>query len=244
MLKLKTLIEQSGGVVNDIFVMKPGCQLIRTTSNCAGYEELYNLCNIDMTRPEYEQNAEFAARLTYMSFPSEKKSAQQFNEDMVKKYGHLSVYGDYYVTFLLAGITIETVLELVSTSEAKVSRLTTSKTRAMDETFYRIFPDECINEQMTIVKKFILLRNKTKDFIKDREVVNMFNLGIKVGALTFSMSIKDFHKFFIGRLSANNEKEMKEICAIMCDQLHALYPLVIKTSAEYEIMTNHHKYSF
>jgi hypothetical protein len=54
------------------------------------------------------------------------------------------------------------------------------------------------------------------------------------------MSIKDFHKTFIGRLNdrGGNETEVQEICARMAADLHAEYPLVVRSPAEYGAMSN------
>lgn len=237
---LKTLIAETDGVVEGQYVVTPGCKIIRRTANMMSTDKLYDSLNIDDCRPEYEQNAEFASRLTYLSFRSQEGNSEEYNRKLAQDLGHLSVYGDYYVTFLIAGVTIETVLELVAHSEAKVSRLTTSKTKAMSDTLYRVFGDED-----GPIQKFIDLREsyRNSDLFLSQEVYNMFNLGSKVSALTFCMSLKDFHKFFIGRLPQNNECELREIAAIMCNQLHDLYPLVIRDVTYYVGSHNAEKYT-
>ncbi len=57
------------------------------------------------------------------------------------------------------------------------------------------------------------------------------------------MSLKDFHRLFIGRLNnaGGNETEVQEVCGLMCEQLNAEYPLVVRTPAEYSGMTNKDK---
>jgi thymidylate synthase ThyX len=236
---LKTLITETNGVVEGQHVLTPGCKIIRRTANTVFTDKLFDLVNIDDCRPEYEQNAEFASRLTYLSFRKEENNSEEYNRHMVEDLGHLSVYSDYYVTFLIAGVTIETVLELVAHTEAKVSRLTTSKTKAMSETLYRVFGGE-----EEAIKKFTDLRDsyRKSDLFKNREIFNMFNLGTKVSALTFAMNLKDFHKFFIGRLPTNNEVELREIATMMCKQLHELYPLVIRDPSYYIGSNNNEKY--
>lgn len=42
-----------------------------------------------------------------------------------------SVYGGMHATFLITGITSETVTELVAHKEAHIARLTTSNTRSL-----------------------------------------------------------------------------------------------------------------
>ncbi len=236
---LRTLIEYAGGTIHDRFVLKPGCLMTQRTENMANLDALYHNLNIDTNQPKYEQNLEMRSRLTYLSFPNLPNNSQQFNYDMVTKYGHLSVVSDHNVTFLIAGVTIETALELISHTEAKVSRLTTSKTLAMSETFYRVF-----GQEQGAIEDFIQLRQKYLDakVFPNLEIANMFNLGSKVTALTFSMNLKDYHKFFIGRLPTNNEQELREVATIMCQHLHGLYPLVIKAPVDYIKSSNHQKY--
>ena len=69
------------------------------------------------------------------------------------------------------------------------------------------------------------------------------NLGCKATALTYTMSLKDFHKLFIGRLPASgNEHEVRDVCGRMCRLLHGRYPLVIRTPEEYAGMAHGEKY--
>jgi adenylate kinase family enzyme len=53
---------------------------------------------------------------------------------------------DNLLTFLIAGISVETSLELIAHKEASVARLTTSKTNAMNYPFYRIYSDFYLND--------------------------------------------------------------------------------------------------
>jgi len=240
MESLKKMIIMTGGEVDGIFVTKPGCQIINHQQTTTEAAAIFETFNIDIQRPLYEQNAEFNSRLTFFSFKKDVSSSEKFNRDMVEVYKHHSVYGNNYVTFLIAGITIETILELVSTREARVSRLTSSKTKAMSQTLYRIFNEN--ENQKQAINEFVALKNIVKDNFTDQEESNMFNLGLKVGALTFCMNLKDFHTFFIGRMSPNNEKEVIELCELMVNKLRTYYPLIIKEPAFYKKCDNGTKF--
>jgi hypothetical protein len=246
------LVEAAGGLVSEgLFVERPGIMLLAATALTPRSAELFEVMNIDIDRPEYEQLAEFNSRVTYLSFPDERSSgAADFNRRMVKEYGHLSVHSATTATFLIAGVSVETSLELVAHSEAKVARLTSSRTRAMDQTLYRVQGAESDREaQRSLVKEAVAQRtrwlaaNPAPD-LDGREWRNRLNLGAKATALTFTMSIKDFHKTFIGRLSPHGvEAEVAEVCKAMCRALHLRYPLVIEPPEAYFALNNSAKYS-
>ena len=130
--KHKILIEESGGKVQDIFVEEVGVLLTKKPSVSEKALDLFEKLNIDNERPEYEQHAEFNSRLTYLSFKNNKESSKKYNEKMINEYGHRSVYNDEQVTFLIAGCSIETMLEFIAHNEATIARLTSSKTNAQN----------------------------------------------------------------------------------------------------------------
>ena len=71
----------------------------------------------------------------------------------------------------------------------------------------------------------------------------MFNLGMKATAFTFCMTIKDYHKLFIGRIpELGNESDIRLICRKMCNILHELYPKIIHPADYYENINNGEKY--
>lgn len=250
--RLIQLIEATGGIVEERqFVTKPGIVILEKTEVTPEAKTLFDLVNIDTARPEYEQAAEFKSRLTYLSFPEERKPADTFNERMARMYQHLSVHAPTYVTFLLAGISVETSMELIAHNEARVARLTSSKTKAMDETLYRVQGTPAEQEmQQNYLREFIAFRKAGEGRYLPRqtgadalEIWNRLNTGAKATALTYTMNLKDYHKLFIGRIpSAGNEAEVREVCAEMCNKLHTLYPLVIFSPEEYKEMNNGEKY--
>jgi hypothetical protein len=250
--KLIHLIESGGGAVEDgLFVIEPACVLIATHELSPDGQQLLADLHIDRSRPPYEQFAEFNSRITYLSFPrQEGTSSEAYNRDMVEKHQHLSVHGATSGTFLLAGIALETSMELIAHGEAKVARLTSSKTRAMNEPLYRLLGSAEERElQRTFIRAFLELRSQFEEDCQPRatlegnEFFNLLNLGCKATALTYTMSLKDYHKLFIGRLpEAGNEHEVRDICARMCRILHERYPLVIRSPEEYGRTAHGEKY--
>jgi hypothetical protein len=155
---------------------------------------------------------------------------------------------DTRITFLIAGISVETAMELVAHGEASVARLTTSKTKSMDDPMYRIFPQLHGNLVDTKIQKDYLLngiklRNEYKDKNISGEIFNILNSGSKATALTYTMNLSDLHKLFIGRVGFDgNESEMRDVVKSMIEKLNPIYPNIIKTHKEYLEMTNSEKY--
>ena len=245
----KTLINNSGGLVNDIFVEKVGVLLTKKPTLTKEAKQLFDLINIDTLATDSEQHAEFNSRLTYMSFKDKKSSSTEYNRKMIQEYGHRSVYNDEVITFLVAGSGLETMLEFIAHNEATIARLTSSKTKSQNEPLYRLrlknFSEEFINLQKTMIKEMIELRKSNKkDFNeKEEEVFNTLNLGNKAVSFTISMSIKDWHKVLIGRLSGSGvEDELIEIVEIIADKLNSEYPHFFNTKEEYFAMGNAKKY--
>jgi thymidylate synthase ThyX len=192
-----------------------------------------------------EQLAEFNSRLAYLSFRGSKACSRDFNYKIARELGHLSVHASMSATFLLAGVSLETSLELVAHHEAHVARLTSSKTKAMSEPLYRLqgTVDQRAS-QRDAIEKWVKLRShpvacqseeKTASSLSSSlEFDNMLMPGCKATALTYTMNLKDFHKLFTGRLKdQGNETEVQEICMRMCLQLHDCFPLVIRSPDAY-----------
>lgn len=245
MERLKELIIDAGGKVeDDIFVTHIGCMLVQETTATDDFLDLCDKHNIDNV-------AEFNSRICYMSFPK-REPAPSSSTTLLSKLvdlGHLSVFGDVSATFFIAGISDEVLKELVAHTEAKVSRLTSSKTKAMSKTLYRVFGlDEHIEMQKRHIRKFLVQR---EEYVKEMtesghtsiEQENMFNLGMKASCCTFTMNLKDFHKLFIGRLpEPGNEHDIRLVCEMMRAELHRSYPMVIRESEFYLKSSNKAKY--
>lgn len=252
--KMIKLILTAGGELDDTqrFVTKPGVSILNMTQETPHGKEIYSAFNIDTDRADYEQRGEFKSRITYLSFPNEAVNASDYNKKMAQEYQHLSVHSATHIEFLIAGVSIETCLEFVAHGEAKVARLTSSKTKAMDDTLYRLqgTADEQVLQKKLILE-FLQLKRQYEQAHQPRtlssngtEFTNMLNLCCKVNAFTYAMSLKDYHKLFIGRLSTSgNEQEVQEVCTLMCEQLHQQFPLVIRKPNDYYAMNNGVKYA-
>ena len=246
---LVKLVEHTGGKVEDnLFVVEPGCIVINKTEPTHEGNKIFTNFDIN-NQMDYENVGELNARLCYLSFNKLNNKGRQSNiNDRLIDLGHLSIYNDIHVTFLIAGISDEILKEFTAHNEAKVSRLTSSKTKAMTNTLYRLMGNK---EEQEIQKKYIYKFLELRDqYLKETgkkgcnvEYKNMFNLGTKCTAFTFSMSIKDYHKLFIGRMGERgNESDVRLMCAKMCNILQKLYPKVIKDVDYYLGSSNSDKY--
>lgn len=237
----KQMIELANGVVEDIFVLKTGVMITKKSKVTSEAQQLFEAMNLDANRPEYEQHAEFNSRLTYLSFKAQKESAADYNERMIKVYGHRSVYNDEYVTFLVAGCAVETSLEFVAHNEASIARLTSSKTKAQNDPLFKLlgYPNapETVEKQKQMIVQY--LENKAEG----NEWINVLAPGSKAVSFTITMSVKDWHKTLIGRLSKQGvETDMREIMEEIARQLKAHYPVFFNTIEEYYEMGNAKKY--
>lgn len=252
---MRTLIEFSGGLIeDDCFVVEPGCIILSKTSLSENAPELFRKLGISDSLSEESQQATFESRLCYLSFAPHLEVEKRFDRDSdllgrIIQQGHLSVFAGHYVSFLVAGVSDEIVKEFVAHSEAKVSRVTSSNCVKMNTTFYRVWGSspEVVDRQKECVKQFLKLRETyllSLPNSSNTEEINMFNLGMKASAFTFTMSLKDYHKLFIGRLpESGNEHDVRLICEKMCQQLHHLYPTLIKEPAFYGHKNNYEKYT-
>lgn len=77
------------------------------------------------------------------------------------------------------------------------------------------------------------------------EIYNQSLPAIKSTALCYSMTLRDYHSLFIGRMGPNgNESEVREVVFRMANQLHAKYPQIILTPEEYLRLGNAAKYQY
>ena len=251
------LITSTGGTVSDdTYVTKPGVAITKVSALTDAAKLVFETMNINTQNSEAEQSAEFNSRITYLSFKDEKDLTNRLNSNMVNKFQHLSVYNDEYITFLISGTAVETELEFIAHNEASVARLTSSKTNAQNEPLYKLISfdtsEEMLDIQKTMILKNIEMREELvakhgTDFLlknkNNREVFNLLNIGSKAVSFTITMSLKEWHKTLIGRLSHSGvELDMLEIMEMVAGQLKDRYPEVIKTIPEYYEMGNGKKY--
>jgi len=164
------------------------------------------------------------------------------------------------VSFLLAGCSVETSLEMIAHGEAKVARLTTSRTSAMEHPLYRVLDTQDPENQKLYFGHMLRRRSHLRKLLRsdmalvagqpptktrrDRgefEVDNQAASAAKTTFLVYTMSLADYNKLFIGRCAPGNEQETVDICCDMADQLHARYPDYIRTSAQYRQAHNSEK---
>lgn len=226
----KELLDYTGAKYHDIFVDRPGVKIFSSS-------KLHDTDTIpphySMTADDFNALGEFKSRLCYLSYPrgdisddERLKKTHEFNRKMIEEYGHTSVWNAFYVEFMIVGVSIETMIELLAHTESKVSRLTSSKTKAQNDTYYRLQGTTDEREiQASFIRQFLELKKSHAWESTRTEFKNMANLGTKCGALMYSMSIKDFRKMIAGRQGeTGNETEIREIVSLMLIQLKNEYP--------------------
>lgn len=238
------LVIETGGLLDGRYVLSPGCRVIAQTTVAPEAEGLLSALNIGASG-DYAKLAELSSRITYLAFKDapDPAASDAYLHRMATEAQHLSVFAATHVTFLIAGVAAETSMELCAHREARIARLTTSKTKAMDDPLFRLQgdADAQAKQRAAIEAAMAAARGPRGDL--ERELANMLNPGSKATAFTFTMNLKDYHSLFIGRLSeSGNEREVREICGRMCELLHAAYPLVIRAPAAYAGMNNGAKY--
>ncbi|CAF1249383.1 unnamed protein product [Rotaria magnacalcarata] len=154
------------------------------------------------------------------------------------------------VTFLLSGISIETSLEFVAHREAKVARLTSSKTNAMNLPLFRVQGTDTFKQRLFLANlitermQFELISQPRSTWRENgNELFNMTSPGCKVTAICYTMTLEDFHQLFIGRMSpSGNEQEVIDVAQRMSTLLHARYPSFIHEPKYYTTCGNASKY--
>lgn len=230
--RLKKLIERAGGVVQNTFVTVPGCMLWSATEPLADAVALMHDLGIDTSQPTDVQCAEFDARLTYLSFPKEAKDGRDFVEGVSQK-AHTSIFGRTFVTMLVAGVSIETELELISHPWDKDARLTSSDTKAMDQCLYRVSGEE-VALQVRALNAIEDVLNREEFHVLSQYIRNRLKPCAKALVLTIGMTLTEWNWVFGSRLQREgNEPEVLEIMERLCAILHERYPLIIQTVAAY-----------
>ncbi len=235
--KHEKLITSSGGEVSQgNWVIRPGIMITNKTSQTHQFQNLLEDFNINVTGDEYLTNAEFDGRLTYLSFKDQPSDCSEFNKNL-QDVGHLSVYNQTYVTFLISGVSLEACLEFTAHSEAKIARLTSSKTKSQNDPLYVVFDEN----EISYLKEVQELKRKYN--FQNEELCNSLNSSRKAISFTVTMSLKDWHKTMIGRISPHGvEKEVLGIFQEVNQKLRFWYPEFIKTYEEYWEMNNSKKY--
>jgi hypothetical protein len=132
------------------------------------------------------------------------------------------------LSFLIAGVSVETSLEFCAHKEARVARLTSSKTNAMSMPLFRVQGESTIAQRQYLAAA-ATARNRSVSFKEDGlEYSNMLLPAAKATALCYSMKLADFHKLLIGRVpEPGNETEVRYVASRICSILHSHFPQYI-----------------
>lgn len=246
------LVLEGKGQHDGLFVTKPGVVLIKNgdivTNEAKVIAESLNIY------PDQNDDllvGEFCARITYLAFPKEMETAEEARKyhEKMHELGHLSVYKMFKKShvFLIAGCSLETALEFIAHNEGRVARLTSSKTKAMDEPFYRLQGNDAQQKiQREIVENYISKRESVRGSLSDeekkenREFINMTAPGSKCTAFLIGMDLMDWHRTLIGRLdNVGVETEMQEVCEMVRASLKKVDKTeLILTKDEYYALNN------
>ena len=224
--RYEALLKFSGARYEGRFVYAPGVRVMSSTRlEGEGEGGALPFC---APSDDFVRGGEFRARLCYLAFREDEteEDARAYVSRMIHGHGHLSVWNAHYVEFFVCGISTEAVLELCAHREASCSRLTTSNSKSRADAFYRIVPgtkDE-VEAQEAFLRAW-MERERPKEGAVTTEQRNMLDLGVKCGAMTFCMSLKDYVRFLEGRLpEAGNETEVREVAHMMLRELYGRYP--------------------
>lgn len=145
------------------------------------------------------------------------------------------------VTFLISGITIDSVTDLIINNETKIIKLTSSDTEAMINPLYYIFSSTNKNQldveiQKNIIKynqsvKSQIIRNETNSVL-----LNISNSASKCTIITYSITLKELNKLFLEN-SKSPKFELANIINKMNILTHARYPNLIHSVSDYLNMT-------
>lgn len=237
---LTHLIEVGDGtVVEDRFVTRPGVLVWSVTRPTHAALAVLADLNIEPVADASTRLAAFDARLTYLSFKDTLSDETAF-VSRVLKMGHDSIYDRQFVTVLVAGVSLETVMEVVSHPSARIARLTSSNTKAMDQCLYRVSPKTPRSEQLVLTSVLQALHRATLNTRLSRYVRNRLKPGARVGAFTVGMTLREWNWVLGSRLQLNgNEPEVIELMERICALLQPIAPLLIKTPAEYRGEESH-----
>ncbi len=205
------LVNRSGGhvhkgskVVSKVGIMPVllGGELTKTASRL--FDEIlqgYWGGGITTSLTDQEKFVDFSAKLTYMSFNN--TEPKPLLEKLVN-LGHLNCFEYKPYAFLVAGCSLEAVLELVSNRYNRSCRMTSSNCIHATSTLYCPYIDE------DFLDKFLALKEECGK-VGCREENNMHNLSGKAGYLMISMEKGEWYSLITSRVRDNGEKEVTDI---------------------------------
>jgi len=234
--RLAQIVVAAGGTVEEgRYVTRPGVLVVNATAPTTEGIALLDQIGLDADLSPGARVAAFDARITYLHFPAqEARTGAEYLAEVVDVRGHTSVCARGFASVLFAGISLEASLELVANRAGKNARLTSSHTRAMDDTLYRLVGSAAEQaEQRRAIEAFLEWRaGLDAERLGGRYPRNMLNLGSRATLLHMGMSIEDWRGILQSRLKKEgNESEVREAYALACALLHDRFPHVIRTPA-------------
>lgn len=214
----KLILLTGGTVINHRYVTQFGVMMISRTDDFIP-DEIAQVFNLSTEHKGMELNA----KLTYLN---SKSTSADYVENIFRVRDEKSIANNIHISFIIAGIKEETVLELVS-STANISRQTTSKTKSATDMLY-VIQDE---SDIPYIEKFLSLRETwksrfsltgKKDYALER--ANEFNLCTKAMSITMSMSLQDWSNYLSKKINTGYEYELEKVCIEIRKQLSELYP--------------------
>lgn len=206
---MSNLVVASGGRLDGRFVKEHGILLL---SNEGGVTSealtLFDAVNISSNQPDDMRLFEFTARITYLSFPKTPNYDPALYHENIQSKGHISPYNLKTYAFLVTGLSIEMVLEIVSGKANNSGRLTSSDTIAMNETLYYSGDDENSAYIESCTNLFLKLRG-TFDTAVPVGVRNQLNLSNKASAIVVSMERDEWLQLIEARLHPETNCELE-----------------------------------
>ncbi|CAA6802075.1 MAG: Unknown protein [uncultured Aureispira sp.] len=213
------LVTLAGGKVKHRIVEKVGISILYdyhlTAEGTKIIAHFANLRNDDFDQgkmTDFHKLVDFSARITYLSY--DKTSAVDLRNKL-KALGHLNVYDLNGIAVLVAGCSLECILELVSNRVNRSCRLTSSKTKAAIETLYSKQIDPIWLEQFLALRADFLAQTT-----HNLESSNLFNLSAKCGYAVISMGMRDWNFLLNARLRDEGlEEELRAVLSEIKQQL-------------------------
>ena len=226
--KFREIVNTTGGKTDVGYVLSSGCMIVTTSSITSESSFLFDYVNIDSAAPGYERLAEFNTHLPHLDFKQSQRTGKNFHENGPIKYSP-GAFKHMSVGFILAGISLETSFDLTNQPGAKVTKLISSDTLAMNDPFYRIQGTE---SQISEFKSYLSRVVNPSSFSLPTEFKNMMLPSCKATIIVFTMNLCEYDELF-RKLIEPHGSEFKEILSLMCDKLSRSYPLAIRPTKEY-----------
>ena len=217
----KNLINLAGGKLErSQIVTKPGVVMINKTVSTIP-NDISELMKLNSEYSDTDLNA----KITYMDN----------KVDLFRKvfcdYEHTSIANNVSVSFLLAGVSINTLLEFCSSS-AKMSRTNTDDAQLHLNSLYAITD----RREIKFIEQFYrTIREEYKSVCSDDlELQNRFNLKQQAMACSVSFSLEDWTWFLKKRFNTKFETELFIVCKEIYKQLRKEFDIF----PEIEILNN------